>query len=261
MAKLVVLGNCSNQTSENETTNFVLDTGEFKLLFDTGPGVIRQLYRAGISATDIEIVIVTHSHGDHTLGFPYFVFSIFAESFQGKSGPPTLPVIALPKVYKGITDMFAFVYPPGKYPNLELVNWEASNSEQKMFKFKNTEITTTPVTHAVPNIGVRFEFNSTKIAFSCDTVYDPRVVELAKGCQILVHEAFGASQIKDMAAQTKHSIAEEAGIVANEAGVKTLLLTHILPGFLDKKKLLIDEASKHYKGKILAPSDLDVIQL
>jgi len=261
MGKLIVLGNCSNQTSQYETTNFVIDTGESKILLDAGPGVIRQLYRVGLSATDIDLVVITHSHGDHTLGFPYFLFYNFIERIQGKKGPETIPVIALREVYKGIMDMFAFCYPPGKYPNFSIENWEASPTELSTFRFKDIKITTTPVTHAVPTIGIRLEFDPTKISFSADTVYDERLVALAKGSHELVHEAFGNSAVSEIAAQTKHATAESAGKAAQDSGVQKLILSHISPIFMDKTDLLIKEASRYFKGEILVPSELQVIEI
>ena len=74
-ARVVVLGNCANQTSEYETTNFILDFGCPRILFDAGPGAVKQMLCAGFAAGDIDMVVLTHSHGDHTLGFPYFAFT------------------------------------------------------------------------------------------------------------------------------------------------------------------------------------------
>jgi len=261
MGKLVVLGNCGDQTPQYEVTNFVIDTGKSKILLDAGPGVIRQLYRVGLSAADIDLVVITHSHGDHTLGFPYFLFYNFIERNQGKKGPETIPVIALREVYKGIMDMFTFCYPPGKYPSFSVENWEASPTELSTFRFKDIKITTTPVTHAVPTIGIRFEFDSTKITFSADTVYDERLVALAKGSHVLVHEAFGPSAISGAAAQTKHAIAESAGKAAMDSGVQKLILCHIYSIFMDKIDLLINEATRYFKGEILVPSELQVIEI
>jgi len=261
MGKLVVLGNCANQTAQYEATNFVIDTGKSKILLDAGPAVIRQLYQVGLSATDIDLVIITHSHGDHTLGFPYLLFYNFIERIQGKNGPKTIPVITLREVFKGIMDMFTFCYPPGKYPNFSVENWEASLTELSTFRFKDIKITTTPVTHAVPTIGIRFEFNSTKITFSSDTIYDERLVALAKGSHLLIHEASGTSAITEIAAQTKHAIAEDAGKAARNSEVKKLILCHIFPAFMDKTDILINEAARHFKGEILVPSELQVIEI
>lgn len=261
MAKLIVLGICASQNAQYETTNFVIDTGDSKILFDAGPGVVRQLYRAGLSATDIDLVVITHSHGDHALGFPYFVFSRSVEGLQGKMGADSIPIIALPEVYKGIMNMYTFCYPPGRPRNFNIENWEASSEEMKTFEFKRIKIITTPVTHTVPTIGARFDFGPAKIAFSSDTIYDKRVVELARGCQVLVHEAMMTEKMKSMAAKTRHAIAAEAGMAARDAGIQTLILCHIHPGFIEKTEFLTEEARKYFDGKIIVPIELEEIEI
>ncbi len=261
MAKLIVLGICASQNARYETTNFVIDFSNSKILLDTGPGVVRQLYRAGLSATDIELVIITHSHGDHTLGFPYFIFSKSVEKLQGKISSGSIPVIALPEVYKGIMDMYTFCYPPGRPLSFSIENWEASSEKTKTFEFKGIKIITTPVTHTVPTIGVRFDIGPTKIAFSSDTIYDKRVVELARGCQILVHEAMMTEKMESMAVKTRHAIAAEAGKAAREAGVQTLILCHIYSSFIENVDPLIEEARKYFDGKIIVPTELEEIEI
>ena len=257
--KIVVLGNCANQTAEYETTNFILDLGGVRIFLDMGPGSIRQMLEAGFLATDIDLVVLTHSHGDHTLGFPYFAFSNFAERLQGKKGPDVIPIIALSEVYKGVMDMFRFCYPPGRYPIFNFESWEASDTERRTFEFKGIKITTVPVTHAVPTIGMSFEMGSTKITFSSDTIYDERLVDIARGSAILLHEAFGTMEIKELATQTKPGIAEEAGRVARDADAQMLVLVHPLPPYRKKSEELIKEAKKYYDRKIIVPSELETI--
>lgn len=261
MKKLIVLGNCAGQTAEYETTNFILESDNNKVLIDAGPGVIRQIYKAGLLVTDIDVIVITHAHGDHTLGFPYLAFNNFAERQQGKNGPSIIPIIALPEVYKGLMNMYAFCYPPGKYPDFDFVNWNASIFERMEFKFKNIRITTTPVSHIIPNIGVRFDIDRSSITFSSDTIYDKRLVDIAKGSKILVHEAFVTSEMSKFASQTKHSTAEEAGKAARDAGVQLLILSHPLPMYRKKKEKLIDEAGNYFDGKIIVPSELEVIKI
>lgn len=260
MINLVVLGNCSGLSPTHHTTSYVIETDAGKILFDTGPGTVQQLKRANIPASDIGLVIVTHCHCDHTLEFPYFLFSNFIDRILGKNGPEEISVIATGSVFKGLMDMVAFTCPPGKFP-FDITNWKASDSQCSTFDFNGIEITTVPVTHSVPNIGVRLKIGSTKIVFSSDTVYNESLVELAKGCDVLVHEAFVPSNMGDFASRNGHSTAEEAGRAASNAGAKKLILSHVLSSLIEKTDILICEASKHFGGEIVVPSELDVINI
>jgi len=51
-----------------------------------------------------------------------------------------------------------------------------------------------------------------------------------------------------------HTSAEEAGQVAQQAGVKLLVLTHLVPG--GPEKTFLERAGKHFKGKIVVGRDL-----
>lgn len=259
--KITVLGNCAGQTAEYETTNFVVDTGETKILFDAGPSVVSQLYRAGVRMLDIEVVVLTHSHGDHTLGFPYYAFNCFAERLEGHTGPSIIPVIALKHVFQGVIEMLAFCYPPGTFPGFTFENWEASLDSVSDFGTKDVRIKTVPVTHAVPNIGVRFETGGLSVTFSSDTVYDERLVSLARGSDMLVHEAFALSEMAGMAAQTKHSTAGEAGRAARDAGVRKLVVVHPLPRYRKMREAVIEQVRAYFDGEILFPTELETLSV
>jgi ribonuclease Z len=84
--------------------------------------------------------------------------------------------------------------------------------------------------------------NSKKIiAYSGDTAPSSSVVNLARGADILIHEAAGASP--------GHSSAYQAGEIAKEAGVKKLYLIHFPTNGFDYKALTI-EAAKAFGGTV-----------
>ena len=58
-----------------------------------------------------------------------------------------------------------------------------------------------------------------------------------------------------------HTIAEDVGKVANEAGVKTLVLTHFVPGDNPNitNEMWAESASKHFKGEVIVGKDFMVI--
>ncbi|UIO44626.1 ribonuclease Z [Brevibacillus brevis] len=73
-----------------------------------------------------------------------------------------------------------------------------------------------------------------KIVFSGDTEPSQAVLELAKGADLLVHEATYAHHDKELATRSGHSTAREAAEIAKEAGVKELCLTHFSPRYEDE---------------------------
>ena len=132
-----------------------------------------------------------------------------------------------------------------------------------------------PVRPALP---YRFDFHDRSIAFSGDTAPIEAVTQLAKGADILVHEALYLPALEayindritkgspirfdDYMAHMKvdHSPVEDVGRIAKEAGVQTLILSHLTPG-IDG---IPDEtwrnlAAKQFKGKIVVAQDLMVL--
>jgi ribonuclease Z len=82
------------------------------------------------------------------------------------------------------------------------------------------KIYASPVQHLIPTIGLRVEFlpEGKTLAYSCDTEPCAQVVRLAKGADILLHEATGASK--------GHSSALQAVDISSQAGAKQLYLIH-----------------------------------
>ena len=98
------------------------------------------------------------------------------------------------------------------------------------------------------------------IVVSGDTRPSDNLIRHAKGADVLVHEAylpehFDRVDTPEVAARLKayHTSAEEAGQVAAAAGVKLLVLTHLIPG--DADATFLERASRHFTGKIVVGRD------
>ncbi|MBD7979671.1 ribonuclease Z [Oerskovia merdavium] len=86
--ELVVLGTASQVPTRTRNHNgYVLFWDDEAVLFDPGEGTQRQMLRAGVSATDLTRIAITHLHGDHSLGLAGVVQRI---SLDGV--PHTIPV-------------------------------------------------------------------------------------------------------------------------------------------------------------------------
>ncbi len=129
-----------------------------------------------------------------------------------------------------------------------------------------------------PALGYRFDFKDRSIAFSGDTAPLEAVAKMAKGADVLVHEAMYVpaveKYIKGQIAKGRpvkfepfmahmkadHSPVEDVGRIAQEAGVKTLVLSHLTPA-IDS---ISDDtwrapAAKYFKGEIIVGKDLMVV--
>jgi ribonuclease BN (tRNA processing enzyme) len=117
---------------------------------------------------------------------------------------------------------------------------------------KDFRIRAWPVRHYdVPTIGMRIEnkHNGNILAYSCDTMMFPGLVELARGSHILIHEAAGNDGFG-------HSSARQAGEVASEAGAKKLLLIHYHVWNTDPEPL-VAEAQETFDGPVHLCKDYD----
>jgi len=257
--KVTILGICANQTDTNEGVSLLIET-DIRILVDAGPGVVRQILRANRKCTEIEHVIITHSHGDHTLGFPYFIWNHFYEGLEGFKGPEVIHVYTLPQMIEGLQNMMKFCYGPSNYP-FKVQYHEVSDKESGEIKIGNTVLRTIPVDHTVPNFGVRIDWNGKCISYSSDTIYSELFKDMAHGSDLLIHEGFVTEELIELSRKVKHGTAKDAGKVAHESNSKELALVHIFPPFMERIDDLILEAKKEFDGNIFVPEELMVINV
>jgi len=259
MLEVTTLGNCATQTATHECVNLVVTAnGSHRILIDAGPGVVRQLCRASLACTDIEYVILTHCHGDHVLGYPYFMFGQYMDRFARRTGPSVVRVVGLRSVLDGVREMLEFCYMPSSWP-FQIEEIEVSSEGKTELELGEFRVTTVPVSHQVPNIGVRIEFEERSFAYSSDTLPDQRFIDVAQAADLLFHEAMFLENMKQMSEQTKHATAKDAAYVALHSGVSRLGLVHVMAALVDRMEALVSEAAQSFVGDVFVPAELSVI--
>ena len=90
-----------------------------------------------------------------------------------------------------------------------------------------------------------------KIAYSGDTRSTRSLVKLAKGADLLVHEATLMDELAERAKRDGHSTPSQAARIAKQARVKRLILTHVSARYRDVAPML-KEARKIFKSTDVA---------
>ncbi len=97
-----------------------------------------------------------------------------------------------------------------------------------------------------------------KLVLTGDTAPAASVVEAATGADVLVHEATFLAGERDRARETLHSTAGEAALVAREARVKLLALTHVSTRYFGHE--VVAEARELFPETVV-PRDFDLVQI
>jgi ribonuclease Z len=86
------------------------------------------------------------------------------------------------------------------------------------------------------------------------------ILEVCRGADLLIHDATYDDESLDRAREVFHSTAGEAGMVAAAIGARTLTLVHVSSRYTSTASHIRD-AEKRFGGKVIAPSDLEMIEI
>jgi ribonuclease BN (tRNA processing enzyme) len=122
----------------------------------------------------------------------------------------------------------------------------------------------------VPAFAYRFDTSGRSIVISGDTTPCASLLKLARGADVLVHEAYYPAAVDRLAARVEsaadlkrsilshHTSVFDAGRVAQDAGVKTLVLSHLVPSDdpAVTDQMWAEAAATHFRGHIVVGRDL-----
>jgi ribonuclease BN (tRNA processing enzyme) len=250
-------------------------------LVDFGPGVIRRAaaaYRNGAKefgaagCANIGTAFLTHLHSDHTMGFPDLIFTPW---MMGRKTP--LAVYG-PKGLKAMTrnvlKAWEIDIAVRTKESHNATGWKVNAHEIKsglVFKDRNVTVTAFVVEHGDvrPAYGYRFETPDRTIVISGDTSPIPALIDNARGCDVLIHEAYSMETYRKMPPRwqkfrrSHHTSSEQLAEIANTINPGLLVLYHPSNAGGGSKAphvddVLISEIRQTYNGRVVAARDLDV---
>jgi len=222
MATLHLLGTGASLSGPGRTTTMLAFAVKgSSILVDCGGDAIERYLSAELDLNWIDLLILTHQHPDHVGAFPLLVQKLWLAKRQ-RPLPIRGPRSALDQARR----LFE-TFDTARWEQLPPLQWQDVEMVEGAEVWRNDhwQVTASPGQHGrTPSIAIRVSSTAGEgsVIYSADTEYADSIVQLARGGDILVHEATGGFP--------GHSSAEDAARAAAEAGVKKLVLVHLPPG-------------------------------
>lgn len=286
--ELVVLGTASQVPTRTRNHNgyFLRWDGE-GLLFDPGEGTQRQMIHAGVPASRITRICLTHMHGDHCFGLPgvlsrmaldgvghpvhlhypasgeQMVRALVSVSSPGVdlrlhphsgAGPVADGLEVRPLRHRLETYGYRLTEPDGRTLVTERLRAAGlEGPDVGRLQREGSVGSATLESMSVPRPGQRF-------AFIMDTAPCPGAEELAEDADLLVTESTFSDDDGGLARQYLHLTAGQAGELAASGKARTLVLTHFSSRYGDDVSLLAQQAQERApESMVIAARDLQRI--
>ena len=253
----------------------VIVVNDTAYVIDCGDGVARQLVVAGVSLEKLRHIFLTHHHSDHNADYGNLIWLAWTAGLRTRVdawGPPPLERMTRLFFEMNAYDIDARIAHTGRVPLAPLVRVHELKEGGLVMKDDSVRVTAALVDHppVVPAFAYRFDAADRSIVISGDTARSDNVVKLAQNADVLVHSAVYVPAVDRLvarvpnAATLKQSImanqtsVEDAGRVAEAAGVKTLVLSHLVPADdpAVTEQMWIDAGRAHFRGKVIVGRDL-----
>ena len=270
MNQITMLGTGNATVSQIYNTCFLLKTSSTLMLVDAGGGngILSQLKKTNVQISDIHHLFVTHAHTDHVLGVIWVIRMVA----QCKGYEGLLHVYGndkVMKVIKTIIDMILAKKQLAKVAERVVFHqledgdcFEVGDMKLECFDIQSTK---------EKQFGFRAELPSSDesdkpLVLAClgDEPYNEQNRRYIVGADWMMCEAFCLYADRDTFKPYEkcHSTALDAGKLAEELGVKNLILYHTEEKTLaNRKENYTREAAENFKGRIFVPDDLEVIEL
>jgi ribonuclease BN (tRNA processing enzyme) len=216
-------------------TCILVESGELRFLLDCGASSLIALKRAGVDPSDIDVVLVTHLHGDHFGGLPFLVLD---GQFSRRTRP--LLVAGPPGLAERATQAMEVFFPGSSRAQRRFETAFLELADGSATAVGPLQVTGCEVVHAcgAPPYALRVEIDGRTIAYSGDTEWTDRLVSAAAGADLFICEAYFYDKTVrfhlDYATLVRHRA---------ELDCKRLIVTHMGPDMLSRLSELPIEAA------------------
>src|SRR5437667_1930123 len=264
----------STRTGRSGPSTLIL-INDVQYVIDCGYGVSRQLTKASVALDRMRYIFITHHHSDHNLEYGPLLYNAWVTAQPihiDAYGPTGLKELTQDFFEYQKFDIETRLLDEGGTDPRKLIFVHEFESAGVVLQNEDVRITSCRVRHPpiTQSYAYRFDTPDRSVVISGDTAYAPELAEFAKGADVLVHEVMYLPGIERLIQQqggnqrlrehlmAAHTVTEDVGRIAAQAGVKTLVLSHFVPG--DDPSITDEQwsegARKYFKGRIIVGKDL-----
>jgi ribonuclease BN (tRNA processing enzyme) len=250
---------------------YALVYGDRTFLFDAGAGVMRRAAAAGLPIDGFTHVFLTHLHSDHTIGLPDAILTTWV---MGRRAP--LPITGPPGTRSLVTHLLAAWREDIRIRTQGLERGVPRGERAQVretrggvvYEADGVRITAIRVPHGswAHAFGYLVELPNRRIVLSGDTAPSPALEAAARAADLLVHEAYPVARLRpedrpggeDWPAymRTFHTSDEEIARMATRAGVRHVVLSHVVWMGARPEEALAGLRRGGYTGTATVASDL-----
>jgi ribonuclease BN (tRNA processing enzyme) len=168
-------------------TCFLLDTPDGKLLIDCGASSLIGLKREQVNPSDLDLVLLTHLHGDHFGGLPFLILD---GQFSHRMRP--LVVAGPPGLQQRIEDAMEVLFPVSSKVERGFPVSFVELPDRAPLPLRLVTATAFAVRHpsGAPSFALRIECGDKTVAYSGDTEWTDSLLEVARGADLFICEAY-----------------------------------------------------------------------
>ena len=204
-----------------------VDTGTTRFLMDCGASSLIAMKRAGISSAAIDAVLISHLHGDHFGGIPFFILD--AQLISRREAP--LIIAGPPGLARRVQEAMEIFYPGSSGVERKFAVDYQELAEDETASLGELAVLPVRVIHSsgAPSYALRIEFAGKIIAYSGDTEWTDALRKVADGADIFICESyFFEKQMKN------HLNYRTLMIHRAELKCKRLIITHMGEDILNR---------------------------
>jgi len=250
--RVTILGSGTNVHRSRAAAGYLVRTDQ-TLVLDFGPRTLMNLIKSGVDRHRITHVLFSHFHADHFSDFITFFFDAVIHAKYEGGRRPDMTLIGPRGTVRLLKTIMA------SFPSFSSAPFRVHFKEvgDRSFAIGDTRIHPRTMTHVkdLHCVGYRIEHGGKILAYSGDTAYCDNLVRLCRNVDLaLLDCSFPANKPGPV-----HLHAGQCGLVAEQASVGQLVLSHFYP-IADRYDVRA-QAANIFGGRVRKARDLMTIRL